>query len=345
FKTDFGERIPVTGVKYFDGSDTVKMHNYYAYLYNKTVFELLENKLGKDKALVFARSTAAGGQKFPVHWGGDCTATYPSMAEDLRGGLSLSLSGYGFWSHDMGGFEQTASADVYKRWCTFGLLSSHSRLHGSESYRVPWLFDEEASDVLRKFVKLKCSLMPYLYGQAVKAHKEGIPMMRPMFLEFPEDLTCETLDKQYMLGDSLLVAPIFKESGEVSYYLPEGMWTNYFTGEVKPGGKWYKETFDYFHLPLMVRENTVLAVGSCDNKPDYDYTDGTVLKLYQMKEGTETRTVIPDEAGHEAMFVEALRTADSVVVKVKGGKAWKIETAGCAEAQISYKDKWAEILL
>lgn len=345
FKTDFGERIPVTGVKYFDGSDTVKMHNYYAYLYNKTVFELLENKLGKDKALVFARSTAAGGQKFPVHWGGDCTATYPSMAEDLRGGLSLSLSGYGFWSHDIGGFEQTASADVYKRWCAFGLLSSHSRLHGSESYRVPWLFDEEASDVLRKFVKLKCSLMPYLYGQAVKAHKEGIPMMRPVFLEFPEDLTCETLDKQYMLGDSLLVAPVFKESGEVSYYLPEGMWTDYFTGEVKPGGKWYKETFDYFHLPLMVRENTVLAVGNCDNKPDYDYTDGTVLRLYQVKAGTEIRTVIPDENGHEAMIVEALKTADRIVVKVKGGKDWKIEAAECSEAQIFYKEERAEILL
>ena len=181
-----------------------------------TLFELLENKLGKDKALVFARSTAAGGQKFPVHWGGDCTAAYPSMAEDLRGGLSLSLSGYGFWSHDMGGFEQTASADVYKRWCAFGLLSSHSRLHGSESYRVPWLFDEEASDVLRKFVKLKCSLMPYLYGQAVKAHKEGIPMMRPMFLEFPEDLTCETLDKQYMLGEFPAGGPQYLRKAERS---------------------------------------------------------------------------------------------------------------------------------
>ncbi|MCB0214311.1 MAG: alpha-xylosidase, partial [Anaerolineae bacterium] len=138
FKTDFGERIP-TDVVYFDGSDPVKMHNYYTYLYNKAVFEVLEEELGVGEAVVFARSATTGGQQFPVHWGGDNTATFESMAESLRGGLSLCLSGFGFWSHDIGGFEQTAPPEVYKRWCAFGLLSSHSRLHGSQSYRVPWL--------------------------------------------------------------------------------------------------------------------------------------------------------------------------------------------------------------
>ena len=132
FKTDFGERIP-TDVVYHDGSDPVKMHNYYSYLYNKVVFDVLEEKMGKGNAVVFARSATTGGQQFPVHWGGDNTATFESMAESLRGGLSLSLCGFGFWSHDIGGFEQTAPPEVYKRWCAFGLLSSHSRLHGSRS--------------------------------------------------------------------------------------------------------------------------------------------------------------------------------------------------------------------
>ena len=167
------------------------------------------------------------------------------MAETLRGGLSLSLGGFGFWSHDISGFESTAPADIYKRWCQFGLLSSHSRLHGSSSYRVPWLFDEEACDILREFVNLKCRLMPYLYGQAVRSHKEGRPVLRPMFLDFPEDRACDTLDRQYMFGDSLLVAPIFKESGEVQYYLPEGTWYNLITGADVSGGKWQKETHDY----------------------------------------------------------------------------------------------------
>lgn len=221
FKTDFGERIP-TDVVYHDGSDPVKMHNYYSYLYNQVVFNLLEEKRGKNEAVLFARSSTAGGQQFPVHWGGDCDATYESMAESLRGGLSLGLSGFGYWSHDIGGFESTAPADLYKRWAAFGLLSSHSRLHGSKSYRVPWVYDEESVDVVRFFTKLKCSLMPYLYQQANHSSSIGIPMMRAMLLDFPNDPTSAYLDKQYMLGDSILVAPIFSEEGVVTYYLPEG---------------------------------------------------------------------------------------------------------------------------
>ena len=136
FKTDFGERIP-TNVTYFDHSDPHKMHNFYTYLYNQAVYEVLERRRGKEEAVLFARSATAGGQKFPVHWGGDCWSDYESMEESLRGGLSLISSGFGYWSHDIGGFESQSTPDVYKRWAAFGLLSTHSRLHGSTSYRVP----------------------------------------------------------------------------------------------------------------------------------------------------------------------------------------------------------------
>ena len=294
FKTDFGERVPVKDIAYYDGSDPVKMHNYYTYLYNQAVFQLLERERGTGEAVLFARSATVGGQQFPAHWGGDCSAAYPSMAETIRSGLSLACAGFGFWSHDISGFENTAPADIYKRWCQFGLLSSHSRLHGSSSYRVPWLFDDEACDVLRKFVKLKCALMPYLYRQAVKAHEEGIPMMRPMFVEFPEDRACEPLDKQYMLGDSLLVAPVFKESGEVEYYLPEGVWVNLLTGTTVKGGRWQKETHDYFSLPLMVRPGSIVAVGQESSRPDYDFADGVRFLLWLPEEGMTAETGVTD---------------------------------------------------
>ncbi len=196
-KTDFGERIPTEAVVYHDGSDPVKMHNFYPILYNETVFRAIEAKRGRGEAVLFARSSYASGQRFPVHWGGDCWSTFESMAESLRGGLSLSLCGFGFWSHDIGGFEGTAPAYVYKRWAAFGLLSSHSRLHGSSSYRVPWAYDEEACNVLRLFTKLKCRLMPYLWGAALEAHREGVPTMRAMLIEFPNDPACDTLDRQY----------------------------------------------------------------------------------------------------------------------------------------------------
>ena len=316
FKTDFGERIPVKDIAYFDGSDPIKMHNYYTFLYNKAVFELLERERGVGEAVLFARSATVGGQQFPAHWGGDSSASYPSMAETLRSGLSLACAGFGFWSHDMGGFENTAPADVYKRWCQFGMLSSHSRLHGSGSYRVPWLFDDEACDVLRKFVKLKCSLMPYIYRQAVKAHEEGIPMMRPMFLEFPEDRACETLDRQYMFGDSLLVAPIFKESGEVEYYLPKGAWYNLLTGTQVEGGGWQKEKHDYFSLPLMVRPGTILAAGAHTERPDYEYYEDVRLMVYLPEDHGKAETSITDMHGNVVMNVFAERKGTEVKVRV-----------------------------
>lgn len=323
FKTDFGERIPVKGIGYYDGSDPVKMHNYYTFLYNKAVFELLVQERGEGDAVLFARSATAGGQQFPVHWGGDCSASYPSMAETLRSGLSLSCGGFGFWSHDVGGFENTATADIYKRWCQFGLLSTHSRLHGSSSYRVPWLFDEEACMVLEKFIKLKCSLMPYLYRQAVISHEKGIPVMRPMFVEFPGDRACETLDKQYMLGDLLLVAPIFKESGEVEYYVPEGKWYNILTDKTVEGGEWKKETYDYFHMPLLVRQNSILAMGNNHRRPDYEYVEGVTLYLILMEDGKMAYTEIPDLQGNSVMKVAARRDGNKIMVTVTGqiGKA------------------------
>ena len=248
FKTDFGERIP-TDVAYFDGSDPRKMHNFYSYLYNKVVFEVLEEKRGKGEAALFARSATAGGQQFPVHWGGDCYSSFESMAESLRGGLSLCLSGFGFWSHDIGGFEGTPPAAVYKRWIAFGLLSSHSRLHGSSSYRVPWQFDDEAVDTLRFFTNLKCRLMPYLFAHAVEAHHAGVPIMRAMLLEFPDDPACAYLDRQYLLGDALLVAPVFAANGVVDYYVPAGRWTKFFTGETVNGPRWVRETHDFLSVP------------------------------------------------------------------------------------------------
>lgn len=312
FKTDFGERIPVRDVAYFDGSDPLHMHNYYTFLYNKMVFDLLCEARGEGEAILFARSATAGGQQFPVHWGGDNSASYISMAETLRAGLSMSHSGFGFWSHDISGFESTAPADVYKRWCQFGLLSSHSRLHGSSSYRVPWLFDEESCDVVRKFASLKCRLMPYLYAAAVEAHEHGTPMMRPMLLEFPDDPACDTLDRQYMLGESLLVAPIFREDGRVQYYLPEGVWTSLLSGAKAEGGRWQTETHDFMSLPLMVRPGTVLPIGKVADRPDYDYTDGLELHVYQLPEGEKRVVWVPDLQG---------RVAATYTVTMRGGEA------------------------
>ncbi len=289
FKTDFGERIPVE-VEYFDGSSPERMHNYYTQLYNQAVFAVLEEARGAGDAVLFARSATTGGQTMPVHWGGDNTSSYESMAETLRGGLSLAFSGFGFWSHDIGGFEGTPDPGVFKRWTAFGLLSSHSRLHGSDSVRVPWAFDEEAVEVTRRFTKLKLRLMPYLFAAGQEAAERGTPVMRPLQLEFPGDPAVDHLDRQYLLGGDLLVAPVFSPA-DVEFYLPAGMWTSLLTGEQVEGGRWRRETHGFDSLPLYVREGAVLPLGARDDRPDYDYREGLTLAVYPGPDGTRTVSV------------------------------------------------------
>jgi alpha-D-xyloside xylohydrolase len=319
FKTDFGERIP-TDVVYHDGSDPQKMHNYYSYLYNKVVFDVLREERGEGEAVVFARSGTVGSQQLPVHWGGDCSATYESMAETLRGGLSLGLSGFGFWSHDIGGFEHTAPADVYKRWCAFGLLSSHSRLHGSKSYRVPWLFDEEAVNVVRHFTEWKSRLMPYLFDAAQQAVDHGTPVLRAMLLEFPNDPACDYLDRQYLLGDALLVAPVFNAVGDVDFWLPEGCWTHLFTGKPVEGGRWVRERHGFQSLPLYVRPNTLLAIGTEDQRPDYDYAARSELHLFELADGASAAATLRAADGARVTQVSVSRNGETLHVRYEGVK-------------------------
>ncbi|RKS85687.1 alpha-D-xyloside xylohydrolase [Microbacterium sp. AG790] len=307
FKTDFGERIP-TDVVWADGSDPQRMHNLYTELYNRAVHDVLVASRGEGDAVLFARSATAGGQSMPVHWGGDSTSTFTSMAETLRGGLSLAMSGFAYWSHDIGGFEGTPDAAVFKRWTAFGLLSSHSRFHGSDSYRVPWAFDEEAVEVTRRFTHLKMRLMPYLHQLGVDAARTGIPLLRPMALEFPDDPAVAYLDRQYMLGPSLLVAPVMSASGEVEFYLPDGEWTSLLSGEHVTGGRWRRESHGFDTLPLYVRPGAVLAWGAREDRPDYDYLDGLELRVFPGGSGTR-EVVVTTPDGRSETFEVDLDTA------------------------------------
>lgn len=312
FKTDFGERIPSKGVKFFDGSDPKKMHNYYTLLYNKVVTEAIADVKGKKEALVFERSATVGSQCYPVHWGGDSSSNYSSMAETLRSGLSFGMSGFGYWSHDISGFEASATPDLYRRWTQFGLLSSHSRYHGSTTYKVPWLYGEKSVENTKKYTNLKLKLLPYLMAMSNEAHYHGTPILRSMVLEFPNDPGCEDLDMQYLLGSNLLVAPIFNDQGLATFYVPEdeGKWISILTGKAYEGGRWYKEKFDDITLPLLARPNSVIVIGRYNDETMYDYTDHPIVNVYEMKD-RKISTIITDNYG------EKLGT---IVVEKKDGK-------------------------
>ena len=337
-KTDFGERIP-TDVVWHDGSDPQAMHNWYSQLYNRAVFDVLEEVRGSGDAVLFARSATAGGQQMPVHWGGDNSSSYESMAESLRGGLSLSMSGFGFWSHDIGGFEGSPDPAVFKRWLAFGLLSSHSRLHASQSYRVPWAFDDESTqyaagqsavEVTRRFTHLKLELMPYLYEAGLAAHERGVPVMRPMQLAFPEDPAVDHLDRQYMLGADLLVAPVFSEAGDVRYYLPAGTWTNLLTGERAVGGVWRTEQHDFSSVPLWVREDAVLVTGPGATRPDYDYAADALVTVYPGTVDRAVRVTHPETGAVTTFTVE--RHEDGATVTAEPPVAFRARLAGTSEA-------------
>ncbi|KAF8232393.1 alpha-glucosidase [Tricholoma matsutake] len=300
FKTDFGERIPHASVVFHDGSDPMRMHNTYSVVYNEMVFNLLQERFGKGEAVVFARSSATGGQRFPVHWGGDCESTWEAMAEALRGCLSLTLSGFAYASHDIGGFEGHPPPEIYQRWVAFGLFSSHSRLHGSSSYRVPWQYGEDAAKSMARYVVTKHRLMPYLYNLAIQAHTKGHPLQRAMFLEFLDDRTTHYLDRQYMLGPSLLIAPVLVPNGEkAEYYIPVGRWTSFFHPErVVEGPTWIKDFVPIDEIPVWVRPGTILCLGpERTGRPDYQYNKDVEVRLYELADGQSLESNIPSGQG------------------------------------------------
>ncbi|KAH3680203.1 hypothetical protein WICMUC_000468 [Wickerhamomyces mucosus] len=333
FKTDFGERIPIQNVKYHNGQDPVSLHNYYSYLYNKAVWDILESKKGKHEAALFARSATVGGQQFPVHWGGDCESTFEAMAETIRGGLSFALSGFGFWSHDISGFEQLAPWDVqpdaalYKRWCAFGLLSSHSRLHGSGSYRVPWNFDDESSEVLSKFTHLKLSLMPYIYNSAIQAHTLALPVLRPLILEYFSDYVAQSVDNAYFLGDAFYVAPITNPEGEIDFYLPKGQWYGYLDGKIRSSsGEYFNEVHDFKSLPLLVKQNSIfVSSGGKHTDAKYDYSNDVIINIFELDDG-EYKVEIPsfEKLGEIETEFKVTQNNGKLKINLVSGRANKI---------------------
>ncbi len=254
-KVDFGEDAPVHGL-YASGQTGWYEHNLYPLRYNKAAAEITTRVTGEH--IIWARSAWAGSQRYPLHWGGDAENTNSAMAATLRGGLSFGLSGFTYWSHDVGGFVSTPPVDLYRRWLAFGVFSSHTRCHGAPP-REPWAYGEAFVEDFRRTVAVRYRLMPYIYAQAVRSSAEGHPMMRPLFFEFPEDPTSWLIDDQYFFGEALLVAPLF-ETGATGrrVYLPPGTWIDYQTGQVYEGGRWHEIEAGPVPIIVLVRDHTVL---------------------------------------------------------------------------------------
>jgi alpha-D-xyloside xylohydrolase len=260
FKTDFGEAIPEDAV-FANGMRGTEMHNQYPLLYNAAFYEAFERSGRADDLVCWGRSGWAGIQRYPVSWSGDMLCNFPSMTATLWSGLSFALSGVAFWSHDIGGYMGQTDPELYIRWAQWGLLSSHSRAHGTTS-REPWSLTPEALTIFREFDELRYRLIPYLYSLAHVAHQTGQPVMRPMVLEHQDDPATHTAFNQYLLGPSILVAPVL-EAGQttVRVYLPAGSWYNFWTDTVYQGGRWLGVPVQLDYLPIFVKAGTILPLG------------------------------------------------------------------------------------
>ncbi len=253
-KVDFGEGAPSNGV-YASGRTGFYEHNLYPLRYNKAVADITKETTGDW--IIWARSAWAGSQRYPLHWGGDAENTNSAMAAELRGGLSFGLSGFTYWSHDVGGFVNRAPRDLYRRWLGWGVLTSHTRAHGAPP-REPWEYDEAFVEDYRRMVELKYSLMPYIYAQAKYSSEHGFPMLRTLFFEYPDDPTSWLIEDEYMFGSDLLVAPLIEEGNSRKVYLPPGSWIDYQTGKVYRGAEWRQISSGQIPVVLLVKDHSVI---------------------------------------------------------------------------------------
>ena len=254
FTADFGEAAPLSGI-YHGRRSSFLEHNLYPLRYNKAVADITREATGNGAT--YARSAWAGSQRYPLHWGGDAEPTDGALAGTLRGGLSLGLCGFSFWSHFIGGFSARSPADLYRRWLAFGALCSHSRCHGVPP-REPWEYGKEFTDDFRRIVELRYRLMPYVHAQAALASRDGHPMLRTLFFEYPEDPTSWLIEDEYLFGTDLLVAPLMENAPDRNVYLPPGLWIDYQTGEAYGGAGWHRIRAGEIPTVMLVRDGAAI---------------------------------------------------------------------------------------
>lgn len=314
FKTDFGEDVPRDGV-FANGETGASVHNEYPNLYNEVVYDVLADVRGEDDAVTWGRSAWTGGQQYPLYWGGDPDASFEGMASALRGGLSLSLSGFPFWSHDIGGFWGEPSERLYIRWAQFGLLSSHARCHGVTP-REPWHFGEEATRIFRKFARLRYRLFPYLYSLAAEATENGLPVIRPLVLEYQDERSVYGVDDQFLLGSDLLVAPVLREDDTVDVSLPDDEWVDFWTGERIRGPTTLHREVPLDSMPLFVRAGSVVPMAD-DESPRTidDLSDDLSLRVTLAGAGaSRARGDVYDPAAEELREMIVACDADRTVL-------------------------------
>lgn len=321
-KVDFGEAAPLNGI-YANGRSGFYEHNLYPLRYNKTVADITKEITGDN--IIWARSTWAGSQRYPLHWGGDAEVSDMGMEAELRGGLSLGLSGFTFWSHDAGGFTRRTPEDLYRRWAAFSLFTSHSRCHG-QAPKEPWEYSEAFLNQFRHIDETRYRLMPYIYAQAKASSEKGLPMLRALFVEFPQDPGSWLIENEYLLGSDMLVAPIFETGANArNVYLPPGKWIDYQSGQVYNGG-WHQLDGGKLSLVVLIRDGAVIPhVDLAQSTDQIDWSKVT-LQAFTTTGSAKGKLCLPSDNVVQEVNVAVKSGKGALLKDPYGGKVkWVIK--------------------
>ena len=322
-KVDFGEAAPAVGL-YHSGKTGFYEHNLYPLRYNKAVADVTKKVNGET--IIWARSTWAGSQRYPMHWGGDAENTDDAMAAELRGGLSLGLSGFSFWSHDIGGFVVKTPENLYKRWAAFGMLTSHTRSHGAPP-KEPWEFSAQFLKDFRLADEMRYKLMPYIYAQAKHSTENGLPMVRALFVEFPQDAGSWLVDNEYMFGADMLVAPMFESAPERDVYLPAGKWIDYQTGEVYGAG-WHRLKPGPVEAVVLVRDGAIIPhIKLAQSTMQMDWKNLQLVGYSADNQALKGYVCLPaDNVLREVKLAKQGNGLQLTTDPLKGKVTWKVES-------------------
>lgn len=264
-----------------------KLHNLFPLVYAKAPYEKFQEN-NEIRGLNQTREGYAGIQRYPFIFAGDWPSEWQYFLPVIRAGINIGLSGVGYWTHCMGGFEHVADPELYIRWVQFGMFSPVAMVFGMDhpSYKEPWNYGEEAFENFKKYDHLRYKLIPYIYSNAYSMYKTGSPLMKALVLEYQNDQNVYNIDDQYLFGEDLMICPVVVKGAKTrTVYLPEGTWFDYWTGERYDGKQYIHVTTPLDHMPIFAKAGAIIPMQPSMNYIDEKPTDTITLDIFPSANG------------------------------------------------------------
>ncbi|ELC8415975.1 glycoside hydrolase family 31 protein [Clostridium perfringens] len=312
-----------------------EFHNRYGFEMSRCSKEAQEELHPNERGFSMTRATYAGGQRYSSVWTGDNMSLWSQMRMSISMNANLGISGFSFVGNDVSGFGLDSSEELFIRWMEMGpfipIFRNHSNMYTRR--QEPWAFGPRAEKIAKKSIELRYELLPYIYDLYYISHKEGLPIFRPMIMEYEKDMNLLNMREQFMLGENMIVAPVLYE-GERSktVYLPKGIWFNYFTMEKLQGGKWYKLPCELDEILVFVKEGSIIPTYNKKFRNVKERPKNILLKVF----GENAKGFHYNDDGHTMEYLEGKYTYMDIKV-VDGKEELKLINNGYSIEEIEFE--------